>query len=192
MKRTLLILIFLGSFNLNGQTTLDIDWQIGTLSPTTDRTIHLGDIVRWTWTDVSAHSVRNLTGLEVFSSAILTGIGMQYSYTFTVTGVHPYECGVHLAPSMSGIITVLPPLSVDDFTLRGFSISPNPARSMLTLQMPDGLNNVRIEVFDVLGKKIYSNTYTGVPINISNWSKGVYLVRVSTDDKSHTRRFVKQ
>ena len=102
MKRTLLILIFLGSFNLNAQTALDKDWQ------------------------------------------------------------------------------------------KGFSISPNPARSELRLQMPDGLNNVRVEVFDVLGKKIYTNVFTGNPINISNWSKGVYLVRVSTADKSHTKRFVKQ
>jgi hypothetical protein len=102
MKRTLLILIFLGSFNLNAQTTLDIDREMV------------------------------------------------------------------------------------------FSITPNPARSELRLQLHDGLINVRIEVFDVLGKKIYANVFTGNPINISNWSKGVYLVRVSTDDKSHTKRFVKQ
>ena len=101
MKRTLLILIFLGSFNLNAQTTLDINREMV------------------------------------------------------------------------------------------FSITPNPARFELRLQIHDGLKNVRIEVYDVLGKKIYANAFTGIPINISDWSKGVYLVRVTTKDKVHTRRFVK-
>lgn len=193
MKTKLLILLLFGVFSLNAQTTTwDIDWQIGTLSPTTDRTIFLGDIVRWTWTDAVPHSVRSLTGLEVFNGPVLTDIGMQYSYTFKVTGMHPYECGVHFAAAMSGIITVLPPLSIEDFALKGFSISPNPARSRLLLKLPDGLNKVRVEIFDVLGKEIYNNAYTEAPINISDWSKGVYMVRVSSDKAVHTKRFIKQ
>jgi Secretion system C-terminal sorting domain len=192
MKIKLLFLLLFGVFCVNAQTTWDIDWQIGTLSPTTDRTINLGDIVRWTWRDSAPHSVRNLTGLEVFSSTVLTGAGMQYSYTFTVIGSHPYECGVHLEALMSGIITVLPSLSIDDFDIRGFSISPNPASYKITLQIPEGLINVKVKVFDVLGKEIYNNVFTEAPINISDWSNGVYFVRVSSDNAVHTKRFIKQ
>ena len=70
--------------------------------------------------------------------------------------------------------------------------SPNPAKSVLTLQIPDGLDKVNVEVFDVLGKQIYANEFTKAPINISKWSKGVYMVRVSSDNTVQTKRFIKE
>lgn len=75
-----------------------------------------------------------------------------------------------------------------------FTISPNPGRDKLNLKLSKLNNNTTVEVFDVLGKKIYAdrvNTITKT-VNVSQWNNGVYLVRLTTDSGTQTKRFVKQ
>lgn len=49
-----------------------------------------------------------------------------------------------------------------------------------------------VEVFDVLGKNVYSNTFSGThnleQINMPDLGKGIYLVRVSTSNMTLTKR----
>jgi len=75
-----------------------------------------------------------------------------------------------------------------------FVISPNPAKSTINLYLPKGYENAKLSVFDVLGKEIYYEELNSLKsiINISKWNSGVYLVRISTDNDSQTKRFVKQ
>jgi len=64
----------------------------------------------------------------------------------------------------------------------------------LNLKLSKLNNNTTVEVFDVLGKKIYAdrvNTITKT-VNVSQWNNGVYLVRLTTDAGTQTKRFVKQ
>lgn len=77
---------------------------------------------------------------------------------------------------------------------KDFIISPNPASSTLNVYLPKGFENAKLSVFDVLGKEIYKvelNSLHSI-INISKWNSGVYLVRISTETESQTKRFVKQ
>ncbi len=71
------------------------------------RTVAPGTAVTWTWIGTGSvpHSVRSLGSPSFTSSAILTGSGSTYSFTFTTVGVYNYDCEVHGA-SMSGTITV--------------------------------------------------------------------------------------
>jgi len=192
MKTKLLILLCFAFYDINAQVTHDLNWERFANGPEMDLDINTGDTVKWTWTDAFPHTVTDNVGPEIFSSPTFTGIGMTYSHTYTMEGVNDYFCDIHGAGSMSGTISVTNVLSVDDFAFKGFSISPNPARSSLILKLPNGLNEVFVEVFDVLGKEIFSNKFSQAPINISNWSKGVYLVKVSSGDAVHTKRFIKQ
>lgn len=86
-------------------------------------------------------------------------------------------------------------LSNDTFQISDFSLSPNPARDNISIVLPSTIKNSRIEIYDVLGKRIYTtsieNTHTK-SIDVSNWKSGVYLIRVSNDKSTHTKRFVKQ
>ena len=95
----------------------------------------------------------------------------------------------HIEPNLSTHITTeLIQENVD------LVISPNPAKSTINLYLPKGYENAKLSVFDVLGKEIYHeevNTLKSI-INISKWNSGVYLVRISTDSDSQTKRFVKQ
>jgi plastocyanin len=196
-KLLLLTLIFFGIASINAQTTHDLNWQIGALSPTTDLTIEVNDTVRWTWTDASPHTVQNDTGsTETFNSGIITGNGLTYSYTFLLEGNNPYFCGIHGAPSMSGTITVDAPLSIEDFkNTITFNISPNPVTSTLNIRLSKNIIDGNVTIFDVLGKqiliqKINQNNLTQV--NVSYLSRGMYIVKVSSSENTQTKRFIKE
>ena len=200
MKTKLLFfsLIVFGIVSVHAQVTHDLNWQIGSLSPATDLTIDVGDTVRWTWTDALPHTVQNDGGsTEIFNSGTITGNGLIYSYTFTLEGTNPYFCGIHGAGSMSGTITVDAVLGIEDFKNNlSFTISPNPTTTILNIQLSKSLTNGNIKVFDILGKQILTEELSPnnlTQINVSNLSKGMYLVKVSSEgNNTETRRFIKQ
>lgn len=92
-------------------------------------------------------------------------------------------------------ITASTTLSADNIiNTNEFSISPNPATSRLNVYLPKHSNNATISVFDVLGKRVFINQMDllTTSIDVSKWNSGVYLVRISTDNSTQTKRFVKQ
>ena len=195
MKTKLLLLTFLGFFAANAQTTHNLDWFMG-IGPNVDLTIDQGDTVIWTWGDAVPHTVENEVGnsVETFNSGVITGMGETYSYTFTVVGDNDYFCGIHGAGSMSGTITVLEVLGVEDNNLNKISVYPNPASSTLNLVLPKNMQTGQITAYDVLGKLIYSQEFEAtdnVAINISNWNIGSYFLKVVSGEYMQTEQFIK-
>jgi len=86
-------------------------------------------------------------------------------------------------------------LSVDRPNDIQFAMSPNPASSNVNIVLPSHLQKADIQIFDVLGKRIYSgnikNTHV-FNVNVSSWNSGVYLVRITNDSGTLTKRFVKK
>lgn len=108
MRKTtyLLIALLISSFSwqINAQTTYNLDWYTDISSEDASLIIDAGDTVIWTFTDGAPHSVTSDTGSnETFDSGTLDA-GSTYQYTFTEAGVNDYHCEVH--PSMVGTITV--------------------------------------------------------------------------------------
>ncbi|MEY8848807.1 T9SS type A sorting domain-containing protein [Psychroserpens sp. XS_ASV72] len=109
--------------------------------------------------------------------------------------IHKGQGGVARISELDNI-TAVDVLGVSQFeTSKEFSISPNPATSKLNVYLPSNTENAVISVFDVLGKRVYKreiDALTSSSIDVSNWNSGVYLVRISTDHNTQTKRFVKQ
>lgn len=82
----------------------------------------------------------------------------------------------------------------DYFQDRNFTISPNPSKNKLNIKLPKSSQNITLEVFDVLGKRIHKSTITQLEasVDVSRWKTGVYLVKVSNEKESQTKRFIKQ
>ena len=91
-------------------------------------------------------------------------------------------------------ITASTTLSTKDDEMQSFSIYPNPGTSHLNINLPYQSSNTKVEVFNVLGKQIFSQVFSGLStsINISKWNSGVYLIRLSNDEGNVTKRFIKQ
>ena len=88
-------------------------------------------------------------------------------------------------------------LSNEDFQLNlaRFIISPNPAKRDFNIGIfYDASRDYNLEVFDVLGKQIYRGQLTSddTSIDVTNWRSGVYLVKLSSDQSTQTKRFIKQ
>ena len=200
MKTKLLLVLFvLGIMSTNAQTTHNILWGFNS-NPSaagnldSSRTIEVGDTVMWTWDSPGSHNIDSQTGsAQTFNSGSPTSAPNTFSVTFTVEGTNDYECNPH-SGSMFGTITVIPVLNVNAFGLDKFAISPNPAKDRLNIELPVSIDNARLRVFDVLGKQILSQEISGIEasVNVSNWNNGIYIVRVSSNSISQTKRFVKQ
>lgn len=76
--------------------------------------------------------------------------------------------------------------------IEGLSIYPNPVNSSKTFIYLTSKRNLtkKIEFYNVLGKRVYSTILTGKELNISNLSKGVYILKITENDISETRKLV--
>ncbi|PZD77895.1 T9SS type A sorting domain-containing protein [Mesonia sp. K7] len=208
MKKTLLLLsIILCSANLLAQSTetVHIDWEIGSAPslPESDprypnKTIEDGDTVIWTWTDGMTHNVHNKSGaVESFDSGFKTGVGQTYSYTFTVVGDNPYQCDPH-ANNMFGTITVVPDgsLGIEGAnSLINTSIYPTHVVSVLNVELPQSYSELTVEVYNVLGKRIKTYSYTNIKraeLELNDLNAGMYLIKLSSSESTITKRFIKQ
>ncbi|WP_081602616.1 T9SS type A sorting domain-containing protein [Xanthomarina gelatinilytica] len=195
MKTNLLMMLFFGICTLQAQTTHDLDWERDFTSPQSDLTIETGDTVRWTWTDDLPHTVENDTGsTETFNSGTITGLGQTYSYTFTVEGVNPYFCGIHGAGNMSGTITVVDQLSVDEFAASKLLMFPNPVSTELQIQLPNNFNEGTITIFSVSGKQLFGqfvkNDIKDVTLDLSQFKSGMYFIKYQFGEHIETKRLV--
>jgi plastocyanin len=67
----------------------------GSANPAVD-TVAPGTTITWTWSSgTTPHSVQSLGSPSFPSSAVLTGDGPTYSFTFTAPGTYQYNCLVH-------------------------------------------------------------------------------------------------
>jgi len=76
-----------------------------------------------------------------------------------------------------------------------FTIFPNPSNGIFSIQnRTDSNNSQTIEIFNVVGEKIYSttNNKSTNEINISTFSKGVYFVKLTDGEKVRTEKIVVQ
>ena len=206
MNRLLFIFCLFFGVYVTAQDTVVIQWTFGSNSNVTpqdsprnaDRTIEVGDTVRWEFIENGAHNVVSSTGSqETFSSGGLQTAGFVFEYTFTEVGSNPYVCTPHFT-GMFGVITVVPEgsLSMVDFTTQlMFTIKPNPSRHFLNINLEnESSGDFNVEVYDVLGKQVYKQRLSRLEtsIDVLNWKSGIYLVKVFNDTQSQTKRFLKQ
>jgi len=205
-KKLLFILCCFWALNSSAQNTYVIEWTFGSNSNVdpedsprnADRTIEVGDTVRWEFVDNGSHNVVSQAGAnETFDSGNFQAAGFDFEHTFNQIGTNPYLCEPH-PTSMFGTIEVVAQgtlsLSQQTFDLN-FSIKPNPSSNFLTINLESvQLGDYQLEVYDVLGKRVYQRLLSRAQssVDVSNWKSGVYLVKVFNDQQSQTKRFLKQ
>jgi hypothetical protein len=69
-----------------------------------------------------------------------------------------------------------------------FTVYPNPAKDKVTIKAGDvNMNNVKVELFDIAGKKVTEQTFATLPANaeqnlmIGNLTKGIYILNMKVD-----------
>ena len=96
------------------------------------------------------------------------------------------------AAAVSGMSTFnFNTLSVEEENeLIGVSLYPNPANDIVKLQVPTGIEDIKIEVFDNAGKKINMELSSDNTIDVSSIASGLYLVSIIADDLKTTKKLI--
>ena len=83
-------------------------------------------------------------------------------------------------------------LGNNSFDNANFSYYPNPVKNTLNLSYNQEISNV--EVFNLLGQKVSSNVINAnaAQIDMSNLSKGAYIVKVSSNNQLKTIKVIKE
>ncbi len=76
--------------------------------------------------------------------------------------------------------------------IEGLSVYPNPVSGGKTyVYITSKLRlNKKVEFYNVLGKQMFSTYITGKVLNISNLSKGVYILKITENNISEIRKLV--
>jgi hypothetical protein len=123
------------------------------------------------------------------------------SYNITgLTGLTTYEiqvqadCGNgNVSDWCTAITAQTTNVGIENHLLNSISLYPNPAKEYIDVRV-DELNVTSMEVYDVYGKLINTVNVIDNPtrINVSSLASGMYFVRVTTEQGTATKSFVKK
>ncbi|GAA4817524.1 T9SS type A sorting domain-containing protein [Litoribaculum gwangyangense] len=199
-KELLFITLIVLSISSNAQTTqtITIEWGFNSTpnasgAANTNRTIEVGDTVEWRWYDGGFHNVASTGGTESFNSGSTTNTnGVNFSFTFNQLGTTNFICQPH-SSIMFGAITVVSEgtLGIDDLSLENFSLFPNPASTEISLKLPKALNLKTIAIHDLLGQEVFKTKTSVNTIDISNLNQGMFFLKITSEESSFSKRFIK-
>ncbi|MEM9675246.1 MAG: T9SS type A sorting domain-containing protein, partial [Bacteroidota bacterium] len=76
------------------------------------------------------------------------------------------------------------------------AIYPNPATEQITINLPNPEKaSVYLDVYDIGGKRIFSQQYTGAvnqSLEVSSWRRGLYVAKLRTQFSEVSKKFVVQ
>ncbi|MFK7747279.1 MAG: T9SS type A sorting domain-containing protein [Kordia sp.] len=82
-------------------------------------------------------------------------------------------------------------LSVEEENeLSGLSLYPNPASDIVKISLPNGIQDIEIEVFDNAGKQIAMQLSADNTIDVSNIASGLYLINITSNDIKTTKKLI--
>lgn len=135
-----------------------------------------------TWDDLSAPT-EMVIGLHQTETAIPLSSAIAYRYYRFVLSTAWTPNQNFTALQQLDFTVNNPSLSIDDNVLsQGISVYPNPTNSVLNISKANTSINIKnVKLFDITGKVIYNRAHAQ-PINVSNYSKGLYVLRIESQD----------
>lgn len=83
-------------------------------------------------------------------------------------------------------------LGVDDVTDIGAKIFPNPTTSTLNIKLNSEISFAKIDIISLTGQKLISKSINNEgQIDLSNFKSGIYLARITSENKTVTKKIVK-
>lgn len=83
-------------------------------------------------------------------------------------------------------------LSTTKNSIAGLKVYPNPVTKGTLYITSDNSDLKQVVIFDVLGKQVIKTFVNDQPINVSALNSGIYMVKITEDGKTATRKLVIQ
>lgn len=94
--------------------------------------------------------------------------------------------------SLNGFAQTNPGNGMAQEKIEGLTIYPNPVNyGQNTVHITSRYNGVKtVAIFNVLGKQIASHRLSGKTLDVTNLSKGVYVLKISENNITEVRKLV--
>ena len=79
---------------------------------------------------------------------------------------------------------------VQESTIEGLSLYPNPVINGKVYIATKNDSDKEIQIFDVLGKKVFQTQLSTRELNISSLSPGVYIIKIKEEENAATRKLI--
>ncbi|UPS92266.1 MULTISPECIES: lamin tail domain-containing protein [unclassified Bizionia] len=135
----------------------------------------------WEYTDGWAYRVSD-TGPDggfVIANWSFSGIDALDGETTNAAAVTPVPVG-----SYSNT------LSTDSFTSTTFNVYPNPSTNGFVNISSPSAEAISVNVYDVLGKNVLNHTISNNSLNVSSLNSGLYILRITQNGNSVTKKLV--
>lgn len=137
-------------------------------------------------TEPSSATLVNNTGTSA-APAQVANIALRQAGTTAGTGNVEYD-NIKVADNWSYVTTST--LGVKSNDIAGLNIYPNPVTNGTLFINTDANAERKVTVFDVLGKQVLKVTTSNNAINVASLNAGVYIVKVTEEGKTATRKLV--
>lgn len=83
-------------------------------------------------------------------------------------------------------------LGIEEFNSVNVKLHPNPFKNNLTVVLNSDIET-NVEIFDILGKRVFQNAFNRTSIlNLQALKTGIYILRISQNNKTISKKLVKQ
>lgn len=164
---------------LLGTAPMTLALKVGTEQTTASQTTA---IQTFTVSDATAYTQQTTTwtattpGIYYFGLNNNSAVGASQSYLFMDT------------------LELTSVLSTSEFLDSKFSVSPNPANDFITVSNSDNILVSGISITDLNGRVVKQNSYSNVSdiqVNVSDLASGMYMMNITSDKGSVTKKIVK-
>jgi type IX secretion system substrate protein/two component regulator with propeller domain len=161
------------------------------------------------WTEPSVGNVaedrRFLLGSGPGSLSAGNTISIDFAYVFTWDSIYPNGLNTSIARNIADIKRVKNWFDNDNFpsclkypvyiepevTEVTVNVFPNPSFNSITIETSWRPVDAYLEIFDLTGRIVFKEIYTGQVLNIINYSVGTYIVRITDLDYTAQSKFMK-
>lgn len=176
----------------DGNSTQTVTWDV---AGTTENGINTSEVNILLSTDAGV----------TFDTVLAASVPNDGSHDVVMPNVDAAECRI-IVESVGNIfynINLIPfelqaGLSVDEELLSNLSIYPNPNNGDFTIDFrPNTVNDIKIDLYDIRGRKVYSKSYEltaqfNENISVANAMSGIYILRISDGVRSVERKLIIQ
>jgi hypothetical protein len=92
--------------------------------------------------------------------------------------------------SLSAQDTRQQPKSQETSVIEGLNLYPNPVSNGKVYISTKNDSEKEIIIFDLLGKKVLQTLISSRELNVSNLNSGVYIIKITEDNASATRKLI--
>ena len=131
------------------------------------------------------------SGIAVSGGAFNPATAGAGTYTLSYNYTNSNGCGA----SANTVITVELCTGIEEINGGELIIYPNPAKETLTIKLATGLvGNTMVELYDAIGKLVISHKATDATttLSVTDLARGIYTLRVISDNSQTVRRIMKE